>query len=443
MSAELFELLDEIEAEKGISKDVILDALESALISAYRKHFGAVDDVSVRISPDSGEIKIYARKQVVEEVEDHETQISLEEANKLSGSYEPGDFVEFEVTPSSFGRIAAQTARQVVFQRIREAEREKMVDEYSERENSIASGVVRRIERKNVMLEIDGTESVLTPNEQVKHDRYAVGERYKVFVIEVAKSVKGMHLVVSRSHPGLVRSLFELEVPEIAQGIIEVKALSREAGSRSKIAVHSTVSGVDPVGTCIGPKGMRVQAVIAELRGEKIDIIRYSEDPGQYVKNALSPADVVSIDVDAENRMCKVKVPESQLSLAIGKEGQNVRLAARLTGWKIDLSAVPDSELGDSFKKNKKKRSTRLDDEFTLSDKAAGIELGALDDEALISDGDHPLIDPNDIINIDDGEDFMNVDQNDLDKELIEAGLLMSDEELEQLNKENDNLGGE
>lgn len=442
MSAELFELLDEIEAEKGISKDVILDALESALISAYRKHFGAADDVSVRISPDSGEIKIYARKQVVEEVEDHETQISLEEANKLSGSYEPGDFVEFEATPSSFGRIAAQTARQVVFQRIREAEREKMVDEYSERENSIASGVVRRIERKNVMLEIDGTESVLTPNEQVKHDKYAVGERYKVFVIEVAKSVKGMHLVVSRSHPGLVRSLFELEVPEIAQGIIEVKALSREAGSRSKIAVHSTVSGVDPVGTCIGPKGMRVQAVIAELRGEKIDIIRYSEDPGQYVKNALSPADVVSIDVDSENRMCKVKVPESQLSLAIGKEGQNVRLAARLTGWKIDLSAVPDSELGDSFKKNKKNRSTRLDDEFTLSDKVAGIETGALDD-ALISDGDHPLIDPNDIINIDDGEDFMNADQSDLDKELIEAGLLMSDEELEQLNKENDNLGGE
>ena len=442
MSAELFELLDEIEAEKGISKDVILDALESALISAYRKHFGAADDVSVRISPDSGEIKIYARKQVVEEVEDHETQISLEEANKLSGSYEPGDFVEFEATPSSFGRIAAQTARQVVFQRIREAEREKMVDEYSERENSIASGVVRRIERKNVMLEIDGTESVLTPNEQVKHDKYAVGERYKVFVIEVAKSVKGMHLVVSRSHPGLVRSLFELEVPEIAQGIIEVKALSREAGSRSKIAVHSTVSGVDPVGTCIGPKGMRVQAVIAELRGEKIDIIRYSEDPGQYVKNALSPADVVSIDVDSENRMCKVKVPESQLSLAIGKEGQNVRLAARLTGWKIDLSAVPDSELGDSFKKNKKNRSTRLDDEFTLSDKVAGIESGALDD-ALISDGDHPLIDPNDIINIDDGEDFMNADQSDLDKELIEAGLLISDEELEQLNKENDNLGGE
>ena len=442
MSAELFELLDEIEAEKGISKDVILDALESALISAYRKHFGAADDVSVRISPDSGEIKIYARKQVVEEVEDHETQISLEEANKLSGSYEPGDFVEFEATPSSFGRIAAQTARQVVFQRIREAEREKMVDEYSERENSIASGVVRRIERKNVMLEIDGTESVLTPNEQVKHDKYAVGERYKVFVIEVAKSVKGMHLVVSRSHPGLVRSLFELEVPEIAQGIIEVKALSREAGSRSKIAVHSTVSGVDPVGTCIGPKGMRVQAVIAELRGEKIDIIRYSEDPGQYVKNALSPADVVSIDVDSENRMCKVKVPESQLSLAIGKEGQNVRLAARLTGWKIDLSAVPDSVLGDSFKKNKKNRSTRLDDEFTLSDKVAGIESGALDD-ALISDGDHPLIDPNDIINIDDGEDFMNADQSDLDKELIEAGLLMSDEELEQLNKENDNLGGE
>ena len=344
MSAELFNLLDEIEEEKGISKDVVLDALDSALISAYTKNFGAVEDINVKFS-DDGDIRIFARKEVVEEVEDRETQISLEDAQKIKGDYKAGDVAEFEVTPDSFGRIAAQTARQVVFQRIREAEREKMVDEYSDRENSIASAIVRKIERRNVMLEIDGAESVLMPNEQVKHDNYRVGERYKVFVVEVADSIKGVHLVVSRSHPGLVRCLFELEVPEIAQGIIEFKGISREAGSRSKIAVASTMDNVDPVGTCIGPKGMRVQNVIDELRGEKIDIIRYSDDPAEYVSNALSPADVVSIEVFPENKMCKVVVPESQLSLAIGKEGQNVRLAARLTGWKIDLSSIPDNEI--------------------------------------------------------------------------------------------------
>ena len=344
MSAELFNLLDEIEEEKGISKDVVLDALESALISAYKKNFGAVEDINVKFS-DDGDIRIFARIEVVEEVEDRETQISLEDAQKIKGDYKAGDVAEFEVTPDSFGRIAAQTARQVVFQRIREAEREKMVDEYSDRENSIASAIVRKIERRNVMLEIDGAESVLMPNEQVKHDNYRVGERYKVFVVEVADSIKGVHLVVSRSHPGLVRCLFELEVPEIAQGIIEFKGISREAGSRSKIAVASTMDNVDPVGTCIGPKGMRVQNVIDELRGEKIDIIRYSDDPAEYVSNALSPADVVSIEVFPENKMCKVVVPESQLSLAIGKEGQNVRLAARLTGWKIDLSSIPDNEI--------------------------------------------------------------------------------------------------
>ena len=344
MSSEFFDSLEMIEAEKGISRDVVLDALESALISAYKKHFGAVHDISVVFDEESGAIRIIAHKKVVEEVLDRETEISLDDARKVSGKYDIGDTVEIEVTPASFGRIAAQTARQVVLQRIHEAEREKMVSEYSDRENDIATAVVRRIERRNVMLEIDGTESVLMPNEQVRADRYKVGERYKVFVIEVANSVRGVHLVVSCSHPGLVRRLFELEVPEIAQGIIEVKALSREAGSRSKIAVHSTLENVDPVGTCIGPKGMRVQAVIDELRGEKIDIIKYSENPAEYVSNALSPAEVLTIDVDSDKKICSVTVPEDQLSLAIGKEGQNVRLAARLTGWKIDISTGVKAE---------------------------------------------------------------------------------------------------
>ena len=339
MSSELFESLELIEEEKGISRDVILDALESALISAYRKHFGAAQDVHVIFDEETGAIRIAARKKVVEEVEDRESEISLDEAKKINEKYTVGDTAEFEVTPKSFGRIAAQTARQVVFRRMHEAEREKMVSEYSDRENDIASAVVRRIERRNVMLEIENTESVLMPSEQVRADNYKVGERYKVFVVEVADSVKGVHLVVSRSHPGLVRRLLELEVPEIGDGIIEIKALSREPGSRSKIAVHSTKENVDPVGTCIGPKGMRVQEVIHELRGEKIDIIKYSEDPAEYVANALSPADVLSIEVDEDQHICRVLVPASQLSLAIGREGQNVRLAARLTGWKIDLSA--------------------------------------------------------------------------------------------------------
>lgn len=344
MSSELFESLELIEEEKGIRRDVILDALESALASAYRKHFGAAQDVSVVFDEEDGAIRIIARKKVVEVVEDKETEIAIEAAKNINDKYDIGDIAELEVTPKSFGRIAAQTARQVVLQRMHEAERERIVNEYSDRANDIVNAVVRRIERRNVMLEIDDTESVLMPNEQIKNDNYKPGERYKVYVVEVADSVKGVHLVVSRSHPGLVRRLLELEVPEIDEGIIEVKAVSREPGSRSKIAVHSNKENVDPVGTCIGPKGMRVQEVIRELRGEKIDIIKYSDNPAEYVANSLSPSDVVGIQVDEENRICHVQVPESQLSLAIGKEGQNVRLAARLTGWKIDLSSVPDKE---------------------------------------------------------------------------------------------------
>ncbi len=339
MSSELFESLAMIEEEKGVSRDVILDALESALISAYRKHFGAVQDIGVSFDEESGAIRIIGRKTVVEEVENNETEISLDEAKRMNEKYDLGDIVEFEATPKTFGRIAAQTARQVVFQRMHEAERERMVSEYSDRENDIATARVRRIERRNVMLEIENTESVLMPNEQVRQDNYKVGERYKVFVVEVADSSKGVHLVVSRSHPGLVRKLLELEVPEIEEGIIEIKSISREAGSRSKLAVYSAKENVDPVGTCIGPKGLRVQEVIRELRGEKIDIIRYSENPAEYVSNALSPADVISIEVDEDNHICRVVVPDDQLSLAIGREGQNVRLAARLTGWKIDLTS--------------------------------------------------------------------------------------------------------
>lgn len=338
MSAELFTLLDEIEKEKGISKDIVIEALTSALLSAYKKNYGAASDIEVKINEETGEIKVYARKNIVEEVVDRESEISLENAQKINPRYEIGGVCEFEVTPSSFGRIAAQTARQVVLQRIREAERELTFDKFSDRTNDIMTATVRKKER-NVLLEIGDTESILMPNEQVRNDNYKVGEKYKVFVVEVANTAKGLNLIVSRSHPGLVRRLFELEVPEIKQGIIEIKGLTREPGSRSKIAVASNVKEVDPVGTCIGPKGIRVQNIIDELRGEKIDIIRYSDDPAEFISNALSPAKVVSIEIDKEKKSCSVKVPEDQLSLAIGKEGQNARLAARLTGYKIDLKA--------------------------------------------------------------------------------------------------------
>ena len=338
MSAELFTLLDEIEKEKGISKDIVIEALTSALLSAYKKNYGAASDIEVKINEETGEIKVYARKNIVEEVVDKESEISLENAQKINPRYEIGGVCEFEVTPSSFGRIAAQTARQVVLQRIREAERELTFDKFSDRTNDIMTATVRKKER-NVLLEIGDTESILMPNEQVRNDNYKVGEKYKVFVVEVANTAKGLNLIVSRSHPGLVRRLFELEVPEIKQGIIEIKGLTREPGSRSKIAVASNVKEVDPVGTCIGPKGIRVQNIIDELRGEKIDIIRYSDDPAEFISNALSPAKVVSIEIDKEKKSCSVKVPEDQLSLAIGKEGQNARLAARLTGYKIDLKA--------------------------------------------------------------------------------------------------------
>lgn len=337
MSAELFDLLDEIEREKGIRKEVVLDALEVALLSAYKKHFGAVKDAAVNIDKETGAIEVVARKTVVEDLEDDETEIYLDEAREINKNYEVGDIVEFEVTPASFGRIAAQTARQMVLQKIREAERERVFDEYSDRANDIMSAVVRRVEKKNVIIEIGDAESVLTPSEQVKNEEYEPGKRMKVYVTEVTNTSRGVNMVVSRSHPGLVRKLFELEVPEIKQGIIEIKAITREPGSRTKIAVSSTSPSVDPVGTCIGPKGMRVQAVIDELGGEKIDIIRYSENPVEFVTQALSPAEVISVEVDEENKTCRAWVPENQLSLAIGREGQNARLAARLTGWKIDL----------------------------------------------------------------------------------------------------------
>ena len=339
MSTDFILALDQIEEEKGIAKEVLIEAIEAALISAYRRNFGSAQNVSVDIARDTGVIHVYARKTVVPEVTDPRLEISLEEARDINPKYQEEDVVEIEVTPRNFGRIAAQTAKQVVVQRIREAERGIVYDEYAGRENDIVTGIVQRFEHKNVFVDLGKTEAVLTPQEQSPNEVYKQGDRIKTYVVEVKKTTKGPQIVVSRTHPGLIKRLFELEVPEIHDGTVEIKAIAREAGHRSKVAVASEDENVDAIGACVGPKGVRVQTIVSELRGEKIDIVEWSADPGQFVANALSPAKVVSVTIDPEHKIARVVVPDYQLSLAIGKEGQNARLAAKLTNWKIDIKS--------------------------------------------------------------------------------------------------------
>lgn len=336
---EFIEALEALEREKGIAMEVLLEAIEAALISAYKRNFGSLQNVRVQIERSSGEVKVYARKTVVEEVLDSRADISLEDARKIDPRYELEDIVEIEVTPRDFGRIAAQTAKQVVVQRIREAERGLIYEEFANREGDIVTGIVQRYEQKNVLIDLGKIEAVLQPSEQTNGEDYRPGDRVKTYIIEVKKTTKGPQVLVSRTHPGLLKRLFELEVPEIHDGVVELKGVAREAGSRSKMAVYSGDENIDPVGACVGPKGARVQTVVNELRGEKIDIIRWNSDPAQFVASALSPAKVVSVEIFEEEKIARVVVPDYQLSLAIGKEGQNARLAAKLTGWKIDIKS--------------------------------------------------------------------------------------------------------
>ncbi len=337
MNAEFIGALAQIEKEKHVSKEVLIDAIEAALISAYKRNFGSSQNVTVHIDRLTGEVKVFAKKKVVTFVENDLNEVSLEDAREISGAYEEDDIAEIEVTPKKFGRIAAQTAKQVVVQRIREAERGIIFSEYSNKENDIVTGIVQRADKGNVFIEMGKIEAVLAANEQVPGEQYQYGDRIKVYVIEVKKTSKGPQVYVSRTHPGLVKRLFEKEVPEIHDGIVAIKSISREPGSRSKIAVYSVDFNVDPVGACVGQKGNRVQVVVEELRGEKIDIIKWSSDPAEYIATSLSPAKVLSVKVNETDKTAKVIVPDYQLSLAIGKEGQNARLAAKLTGWKIDI----------------------------------------------------------------------------------------------------------
>ncbi|SFA41669.1 NusA antitermination factor [Parageobacillus thermantarcticus] len=362
MNTQLLDALADIIREKGISKEVVMEAIEAAIISAYKRNFGQAQNVRVDLNMETGTIRVFARKEVVEEVNDPRLQISLEEAQRINPNYQIGDVVELEVTPRDFGRIAAQTAKQVVTQRVREAERSVIYAEFVDREEDIMTGIVQRIDPRFVYVSLGKTEALLPASEQMPNETYKPHDRIKVYITKVEKTTKGPQIFVSRTHPGLLKRLFELEVPEIYDGTVEIKSIAREAGDRSKISVHSDNPEVDPVGACVGPKGQRVQAVVDELNGEKIDIVRWSADPVEFVANALSPAKVLRVIVNEEQKATTVIVPDYQLSLAIGKRGQNARLAAKLTNWKIDIKSESEArELGiDPYA-----QSTLLDSEET------------------------------------------------------------------------------
>jgi len=347
MNNELMEALDTLEREKDISKEVLLEAIENSLITAYRNNFGKAENVKVEIDKKSGDFYIYASKTVVKDVQDSTIEISLEDAKLVDDKYKEGDIVNVEIKSKEFGRIAAQNAKNVILQKIREEERKVIFDKYYGKEKDVVTGVIQRINGKNISINLGKADALLTESEQVKTETFRPTERIKLYVLEVKDTPKGPKILVSRTHPDLVKRLFESEVTEVKDGTVEIKSISREAGSRTKIAVWSNNPDVDPVGACVGMNGARVNAIVSELRGEKIDIIAWNENSAILIENALSPAKVVSVLADDDERTASVVVPDYQLSLAIGKEGQNARLAARLTGFKIDIKSETQArELG-------------------------------------------------------------------------------------------------
>ena len=349
MNKDFLNALTELEREKNISKEDIITAIEDAVELAYKKNYGNYPNVRVLVDREDGEVLVLMSKEVVSEVEDDMMEVSLEEARSYDERYEVGDVIEYQVDPKDFGRIAAQTAKQVVVQRIREAERRNSYDEFVNKQGEIVTAKIERINNGTMFLSVGNSEGILPLSEQVKTESFNVGDRIKVYVIDVKKATKGPQIFLSRSHPGLVRRLFELEVPEIADGTVEIKGIAREAGSRTKIAVYSHDENVDPVGACVGNRGTRVQNIVDELFGEKIDIIVWDEDPAVLISNVLKPAEVEGVYINyvsEKEKMATAVVPEQQLSLAIGREGQNVRLAARVSGWKIDIKSK--SQLEDS-----------------------------------------------------------------------------------------------
>ena len=339
-SKELIMAMEELEKERGISKAYLLESLETALVTAYKKNFEAAENVKVEIDEHTGDIHVYSQKTVVEELENEMLEISLEDAKKKSKKAEAGDIINIEIIPKDFGRIAAQTAKQVMLQKIREVERNMVFTEYNDRKGEIVTGIVQKADGGTIVLDLGKLEGIMPVKDQIPTENYAVNDKIKAYVVSVERGIKGApQVLVSRSHPDFVRKLFEFEIPEIYEGLIEIKGVVRDPGNRSKVAVYSTNENIDPVGSCVGQKGIRIQNIINDLNGEKIDVIEWNEDPAIFISAALLPAQVMAVDIKEEEKFAQVIVPDDQLSLAIGKAGQNARLAARLTAWKIDIKS--------------------------------------------------------------------------------------------------------
>lgn len=383
MQSQFAAAINQICEEKNIPKDVVLDTIKAALAAAYKKDYGSKNqEVRVELDEGNGEVVAYISKEVVDEVEDQYIQISLENALKFNKQAKIGDIIEIKDMPSDFGRIAAQTAKQVIIQRIREAERDMVFGEYKDKEGEVINGVIQRIEGNNVIIDLGKASGILFPNEQISDERYYIGQRLKFYVVRVEQNAKGPQIVISRSHPGLVKRLFELEVPEILAGVVEIKSIAREAGQRTKMAVASTQEGVDPVGSCVGQRGVRVQAVMNEIGEEKIDIILWNEDPKVFISNALSPAKISDITINEEEKKATVKVPEDQLSLAIGKQGQNVRLAAKLTGWNVDIEGGDEANVEAAANVLRPVQDKRdLEDEILKAVEGVGEESPLVEDQ--------------------------------------------------------------
>jgi len=383
MKSEFVLALTQLAAEKNLPKEVVISAVETALVSAYRKdNFAPNQNISVKIDPTTGSVRVWAEKIVVEKPEDTRKEISLVEARKINPEAEVDGTVDVEATPRNAGRIAAQTAKQVILQRLHEAEHSAIFEEYSGKEGDIVNGLVQRIESRQVFVDLGRTEAMLPASEQVRNERYRIGQRLKVYLLEVVRMAKGPQVVVSRSHPDFLRRLFELEVPEVLNGTVELKAVAREAGYRSKVAVAASQEGIDPVGCCVGLRGIRIQNIMRELNSEKLDVISWNPDASVFIANALSPAQVLSVELDEDGGIATVVVPDRQLSLAIGKEGQNARLAAKLTGWRIDIKSASIAEAEKLAKTKLLTEVAKVTEETVVSEELPA-ELPAIEEPEL------------------------------------------------------------
>lgn len=430
MSDALINAFELLQTEKGISAEVIIEALESALVSAYKKEYGTSQNVEVKFDATRGAVIVYQIKDVVEEVEDESTEISIQDAKDVNFAYEIGDKMKFEVTPKNFGRLAASTAKQVVTQRLREAERTVIYDEYIQYEDDLVTGIVERQDDNYVFINLGKVEAAMSTRNQIEGEVYRTHDRIKVYVSNVEDATKGPQVFVSRTHPNLIKRLFEQEVPEIFEGIVEIKSIAREAGDRSKLAVYSHDDNVDAVGTCVGPKGTRVQTIVNELNGENMDIVEWDEDPKEFIKNALNPADVVEVYLDEESRECTAVVPDMQLSLAIGRRGQNVRLAARLTGYKIDIKSEKDFDPTEFIQAQAQKDMLEEGENLDVSTEVTGETVIDNTDEFFDSLEETDV--SNDTDALDDAEDFFEIfdDQHDEDTALETEALETEQDEL-------------